>query len=46
VKDLAWFERAYQARLGKRYRTFRAAFALLLERTGPNRAIVETGCVR
>jgi len=46
VRDLAWFDRAYQARLGKRYRTFRAAFALLLERTGPNRAIVETGCVR
>jgi len=42
----AWFERSYGSRLGMRAVTFREAIAVLCERTGPARTIVETGCVR
>ena len=45
VRDLGWFDRAYASRLGRRYATFRAAFASLLERNAQP-TIVETGCVR
>ena len=44
-RDLGWFDRAYASRLGRRYATFRAAFASLLERDA-RPTIVETGCVR
>ena len=43
--ELVWFD-AYRRKLGRRYETFERAFELLLARTGRNRTIVETGCVR
>ncbi|MFY9781370.1 MAG: class I SAM-dependent methyltransferase [Candidatus Baltobacteraceae bacterium] len=44
--DLAWFGEDYRRKLGRRYGTFARAFELLLARTGRDRTIVETGCVR
>jgi hypothetical protein len=41
-----WFAQTFGARLGMREVTFGEAIRLLCERTGPERTIVETGCVR
>jgi hypothetical protein len=41
-----WFSKAYGARLGMRSTTFREAIERLCDTTGPERTIVETGCVR
>ncbi|MBD5634147.1 MAG: class I SAM-dependent methyltransferase [Candidatus Eremiobacteraeota bacterium] len=41
-----WFSNAYGTRLGMRSITFGEAIAVLCERTGADRTIVETGCVR
>ena len=43
---LDWFAKKYEQKLGPRFATFSRALELLLERSGSNRAIVETGCVR
>jgi predicted O-methyltransferase YrrM len=43
---MEWFENGYRRKLGRRYETFAHAFALVLERSGPDRMVVETGCVR
>jgi hypothetical protein len=43
---LAWFREAYAPRLGRRYESFAVAFAMLLARSGADRTIVETGCIR
>lgn len=43
---LAWFAATYEKRLGRRYRTMAAALELVLARSGPQRTLVETGCVR
>jgi len=41
-----WFSTTYGARLGMRSVTFREAIERLCAATGPERTIVETGCVR
>lgn len=41
-----WFARTYGSRLGMRSVTFEECIRLLCERSGPDRTIVETGCVR
>jgi hypothetical protein len=41
-----WFSKTYGARLGMRSITFREAIERLCDTTGPERTIVETGCVR
>jgi predicted O-methyltransferase YrrM len=43
---LAWFAAAYEKRLGRRYRTMSTALELVLARSGADRTLVETGCVR
>jgi hypothetical protein len=46
VAPADWFSKTYGARLGMRSVTFRAAIEHLCATTGPERTIVETGCVR
>jgi predicted O-methyltransferase YrrM len=46
MRDFSWFGAAYAKRLGRRYQTMSTALELLLARSGANRIIVETGCVR
>lgn len=43
---MQWFDEKYGRSLGRRHATFSRALSLLLERSGPSRTIVETGCVR
>ncbi|MDE2482222.1 MAG: class I SAM-dependent methyltransferase [bacterium] len=46
VPERNWWDYKYAHKLGHRYATFRMAFVEVLKSSGPDRACIETGCVR